>query len=132
MQRTRGELLVAGDLLVFLLFAALGRQSHEEGANLVQVVGTAAPFAIGWFAVAPWLGAFSSTAPPRAFLERTALAWLCAWPAGLLLRAIILRRGIPLSFAVVVLVTNAVFLLGWRGAYVVLHRRNTGAPTSGQ
>jgi Protein of unknown function (DUF3054) len=118
-------LLAAGDLLAFLLFAALGRHSHEEAGNLAQLVGTAAPFAISWFAVAPWLGAFPK-APrfqPRNLLSRTALAWLCAWPIGLLLRAVLLRRGVPLSFALVVLAANAVFLLGWRGLYAVARMR---------
>src|SRR4051794_22331742 len=55
--------LVAGDALAFLVFAAVGRASHTEAAGLdaiLQVAGTAAPFALGWFIVAPLAGAFKA------------------------------------------------------------------------
>jgi hypothetical protein len=137
-QSTRGTLpqsgprltaaLVGGDALAFLLFAAIGRSSHGAAAGLdalLQVAGTAAPFAIGWFAVAPLVGAFrpSVTARPRAMLGRTALAWLAAWPVGLVLRALALQRGIPLSFAVVTLVTVLVILGVWRGLFALAAAR---------
>jgi hypothetical protein len=52
---------VIGDALALLIFAALGRASHGEAAGLTaltQVAETAAPFIIGWFAVAPLFGAY--------------------------------------------------------------------------
>src|SRR5882757_7272558 len=54
-------LLVIGDVIVFLIFAAVGRRSYGEAASissLLQVAGTAAPFALGWFIVAPFIGAY--------------------------------------------------------------------------
>src|SRR5262245_6936250 len=106
-----GALLVAGDALAFLIFSAIGRASHSEAAGLAalaQIAETAAPFAIGWFAVAPFVGVFRAevAARPRRMLARTAVAWLLAWPVGLLLRALIRQTSIPLSFAVVTLLTN--------------------------
>jgi hypothetical protein len=129
----RGAVLLAGgDLLAFLLFSAIGRASHSEAAGidaLAQIAETAAPFAIGWFVVAPLAGAFSAEtiSGPRRMLGRTALAWLLAWPVGLLLRALIRQASIPLSFAIVTLLTNMLILLSWRGAFAWLSSRWGGA-----
>jgi hypothetical protein len=117
-------LLVAGDTLAFLLFAAIGRLSHGQASGLdtlLHVAGTATPFAAGWFAVAPFLGAFrpALVARPGPFLARTALAWLVAWPLGLLLRAIVLQRAIPLSFALVTFASVLVILAGWRALFAL-------------
>ena len=119
--RTRLRALLAlGDTVSFLAFAAIGRSSHNEAAlsALGAVAGTAAPFLLGWFAVAIPAGAFREPeGGVRRLVPRTALAWLGAWPVGLLVRAIVLQRGIPLSFAIVVLLTNTVLLCGWRAAF---------------
>jgi hypothetical protein len=124
----RAALLAGGDILAFLIFAAIGRASHSEAAGidaLAQIAETAAPFAIGWFVVAPLAGAFDGdiATRPRRMLGRTALAWLLAWPLGLLLRALIRQSGIPLSFAIITLLTNMLILLGWRGAVAWLTSR---------
>jgi hypothetical protein len=113
-------LLVIGDLLCFLIFVALGRSSHGEAswfAAIPQIIITALPFAAGWFLVAPFVGAFRHKilAQPRAMVIRTVLAWLIAWPVGMLLRGIFVDHGIPpLDFALVVLVFNMLLLLIWR------------------
>jgi len=57
--------LYLGDIFSILLFAIIGRQSHDmatESAAFTAVFNTAAPFIIGWFLVAPWLGAFQPEA----------------------------------------------------------------------
>jgi len=120
--------LAAGDVVAFLVFAAIGRRSHNEAAGIsaiAQVAETAAPFALGWFAVAPFAGAFRSAVngSPRAMLARSALAWLLAWPIGLGLRALIRQTSIPISFAIVTLITNMIILLGWRGIFASLTAR---------
>ena len=125
-----GALLAAGDALAFLIFSALGRASHSAAAGLdaiLQIAETAAPFAISWYAVAPFAGVYRSEIAhqPRRMLARTALAWLLAWPLGLLLRALIRQTSIPLSFAVVTLITNMLLLLGWRGLFAWLASRRT-------
>jgi Protein of unknown function (DUF3054) len=124
----RGALLAAGDAMAFMAFAAIGRASHSEAAGpdaLAQIIETAAPFTIGWFAVAPLAGAFRAEVArrPRRMLARTALAWLLAWPLGLLLRALIRQTSIPLSFAIVTLITNLLILAGWRVAFACLAAR---------
>ena len=115
-----GPILVAGDAISFLVFAAIGRGSHQEALGITalgSVAGTAWPFLVAWYVLAIPLGALDPALArqPRSLLVTTGKVWLLAWPCALVIRAIALRRGIPLSFALVVLVSNAVMLLGWRG-----------------
>ncbi len=117
--------LVLGDLVALLLFAALGRSSHDRPPGAIPFVGvisTAAPFIIGWFSVGAVLGAFkqSAVSSVRSAFLRAAGTWLVAGPVGLLLRALFLQRGIPLSFAVVVMSVNFVLLGAWRTLYTWL------------
>ena len=113
-------LLVIGDAIVFLIFAAVGRRSHGEAAGIssfLQVAGTAAPFALGWFIVAPLVGAYRrrQTAGVRKMAQRTALSWIAAWPVALLFRGIAVDRAVPpLPFMLISLVSNMVFLEVWR------------------
>ena len=111
-------LLIAGDVVSFLVFAAIGRRNHSENGAVVDVALTAAPFLAAWLLVAALAGALRGDLllSPKQMLKRTALAWLLAWPLGLGLRALVLQREIPLSFAIVVGIANTVLLLGWRGA----------------
>lgn len=120
--------LVVGDAASFLLFAAVGRRTHAEASGLSafgQIVATAFPFALGWFAVSPFAGAFRrlATLGTRKMLLRTEMAWLLAWPVALVLRwAIASDHNVPLSFAIVVLLANAVFLGVWRGVFALIER----------
>ncbi|HLY32447.1 MAG TPA: DUF3054 domain-containing protein [Ktedonobacterales bacterium] len=120
--------LVAGDALSFLVFAGAGRQQHGETSGLGAlgyVAWTAVPFALGWFLVSPWLGAFGRRLfdSPLRMLWRTELAWLCAWPATLILRALIAPdHQMPWTFAAVILIANAVFLGLWRTAFALITR----------
>ncbi len=124
----RTAALVAGDALALLVFAAIGRANHGEASGLAaiaQVAETAAPFALAWFAAAALLGGFdaSKTATVRSMLGRTALAWLIAWPIGLGLRALIRQSAVPLSFAIVTLLTVLLILGGWRALFAIVERR---------
>lgn len=114
--------LVVGDFLSFMLFSGLGRETHNEASGLgalSQTFVTALPFLLGWFLVAPWLGAFrrARTRAPLAMLGRTELSWLCALPLALILRWIFVRHVPPLTFAIVAALVNALFLGGWRTAF---------------
>ena len=118
-------LLVIGDLICFLIFAALGRNTHREAsgfAAIPQIILTALPFVAGWFLVSPLVGAFRHKilSQPRAMVIRTAVAWLIAWPVAMLLRGIFVDHGIPpLSFALVVLLFNMLLLLIWRWPFAL-------------
>lgn len=116
----RTGLLVAGDALSFLAFAAIGLHSHHQDDNLFW---TAVPFVAGWFVVAPFLGAFkpSLTTGLGPMLRRAEVAWLAAWPVTLVLRwALSADHTVPLSFALVILLANGVFLGIWRGLFAVV------------
>ncbi len=120
--------LAAGDAASFLLFAAVGRRTHDEASGLsalLQIAETALPFALGWFAISPFAGAFrrGKTTGPWRMLARTELAWLLAWPVALALRwAIAPDHTVPFSFALVILLANAVFLGLWRTAFALIER----------
>jgi hypothetical protein len=120
--------LVIGDAICFVVFAWLGRGQHHETSGLGaagQVALTALPFALGWFVVASLLGAYRmarTDTVPR-MLRTALLAWLAAWPATLLLRWAFTGRVPPVSFAVVILLANAVLLALWRGAFALWERR---------
>jgi len=117
--------LVIGDILVFLVFSVIGRISHGEPVGLTalpQVVGTAAPFAAGWFIVAPFVGAYRRdiTAQPRQMAKRTAFAWVLACPVGLTLRGIFVDHGTPpFSFAIITLLFVLIVMLLWRWPYAL-------------
>jgi len=123
--------LAAGDLVAFNVVTTIGLLSHGELTGLDtlgQVVIVAAPFAIGWFLIAPFAGAFRTdiASRPRRILPRAALAWLIALPIGLLLWSLIRQKQIQPAFAVVTFITNLVLLLGWRAAFAWLLTRNRG------
>jgi hypothetical protein len=115
-------LLISGDLLAFVVFAIIGRRSHGAAAGLEAigaVLATAAPFALGWALVAPWLGAYREElrGRPGAMLRTTALAWALALPVGGALRALTIGRLSPLSFYVVTFLAVLMLLGGWRTLY---------------
>ncbi|MEU7815865.1 DUF3054 domain-containing protein [Pseudonocardia sp. NPDC049154] len=124
MRRPRIPVLAfAGDAVAVLVFAAIGRASHEEAGSVVGLLGTAAPFLVG--AVAAWATPWVRAHP----IGVTAGALVLAGSAvlGLLLRAAFTGR-LPVSFAIVATVSLAVFLLGWRGIAALtshLSRRRT-------
>ena len=125
----RVAILVAGDLVAFNVVTAIGLLSHGELTGfdaLGQVVIVAAPFAIGWFLIAPFAGVFRAdiAGQPRRILPRAALAWLIALPIGLLLWSLIRQKPIQPAFAVVTFITNLIVLLGWRGVFAWLAARN--------
>src|SRR5215469_9749194 len=69
----RTGLLVLGDALSFVAFAALGTHSHQRADNIFWV---AFPFAAGWFLASPFLGAFRrrNTTGLGRMLSRTEIA----------------------------------------------------------
>jgi hypothetical protein len=102
------------------MFAVVGTHNHHLADNVFWV---AFPFAAGWFLVAPFLGAFRwrDTSGPARMVRQTEIAWLAAWPLTLLLRWVFSTdHQVQVSFAIVILVANAVFLGLWRGAFALV------------
>ncbi|GAC1355000.1 MAG: DUF3054 domain-containing protein [Herpetosiphon sp.] len=131
--RQRLPLLVAGDILAILLFVVIGLASHrEQSSYLYNLTRVAAPFLIGWFAVAPWTKAYELPVPNRAtWLQRSAVTWLLGIVLGLLLRALVFRNGFVVVFAVISLVTTGILLLGWRTVFALMTQRYGNAGRQG-
>jgi|GEM_PF-623855 hypothetical protein len=107
--------VLGGDVATFVAFAALGTNQHHEAGGVLAVMDTAWPFMAGWVLVAPLRRALRlefghPVAAGRGILQ----AWPLAWLVALAFRAGLQHRGIPLSFDLVALSVNLVFLVGWR------------------
>ncbi len=124
----RTAALAAGDIVMLLIFAALGRRSHGEAAGLaalLEVGRTALPFIVGWLVAAPLAGAFSParTAGLAPMLRATLLGWAGGLLVGSLLRALMIGRFSPVSFYVVTFLVALLLLGGWRAAYALVEGR---------
>lgn len=120
--------LAAGDAVALLVFAALGRRSHGEAAGLAalgEVALTALPFIVGWFALAPWAGAFDPrrTAGVAPMLKATLLGWVGGLLLGAVVRAGMIGRFSPISFYVVTFLVALLLLGGWRAAFALVEGR---------
>lgn len=123
-------IVAVGDVLVFLVFSIIGTRTHEGGrASIGTILWTALPFILSWFLSAPFLGAFRRElmARPKAMTVKTMLAWLVAWPVGVILHFVfdwhVISVVSTISFALVTLITNALFLLIWRVPFAVVNAR---------
>lgn len=98
------------DLLMVVVFAAIGRRSHAEGLTVTGVAATAWPFAVGtaagWAASGGWRA-------PTSVVATGVPVWGATVAGGVLLRRAT-GQGAPASFVVVTTVVLGVFLLGWR------------------
>ena len=117
---SRQSILTAGllDATLVLLFAAIGRLSHDE--SLAGLGVTYWPFLggllFGWLLLRAWRH-------PQ-LLVRTGLGvWAVTVAGGLLLR-VLSGQGVQLSFAIVTTVVLGVFLLGWRAIAALVRRRS--------
>jgi hypothetical protein len=102
--------VVLGDIIALIVFAAIGRQSHNEANPIEAVIATAMPFIIGWLLVA-WPSGLLVTQPLPRWVFRTIVFNLAGCGLGLLIRSIWLQRDIPMSFAVVSFLATASLLV---------------------
>jgi hypothetical protein len=112
----REALLLAGDLVCFLVFAVLGLRSHEDGITAEGIVRAAMPFQTGWLIVCVLMRRQALRTEPR----RIARLWVPAWALGLVLRTALFDSSLEASFAVVALLINGVLLMLWRSLYAAL------------
>jgi hypothetical protein len=100
------------DAFLVLVFATVGRASHDEALSASGILAVAWPFlvalAVGW-AVARVRGGW----PVR--LAGAMPVWLVTVVLGLTLR-VLSGGGFAWSFGVVTLLVLGLFLLGWRCA----------------
>jgi hypothetical protein len=122
--------LIAGDVLVYLIFAFGGRETHEAGSGdlIGDLIRILIPFIVTWFVVAVPIGLYRLDVidRPRRALSQTLIASLIANPLAILFRAFLLGRTvIPTSFFVVTLGLTTTLLLIWRGGYAVWRARRS-------
>lgn len=106
------------DVVAVLVFAAVGRASHDEPV-LPGLALTAWPFlvalAVGWVALLAWR---RPTAPLRTGIG----VWLVTVAGGMLLRAVS-GQGVALAFVIVATIVLFVVLVGWRALATLVRRR---------
>ncbi|MEJ7649426.1 MAG: DUF3054 domain-containing protein [Nakamurella sp.] len=106
----RPAVVVVVDLVCLLVFAAVGRGSHEEGWSFLGVFAVAWPFvtaaALGWVITRIWRA-------PAVFPSGVVI-WACAWIGGQALRVSLTSHQLAWSFVLVSGIALAVLLLGWR------------------
>lgn len=100
------------DAAFVLLFATIGRISHEEGVTLAGVLEVAGPFlaalVLGW-AVARARGRWPTGMPGAGTV------WVVTVVLGLVLR-VVAGGGFAWSFGLVTALVLGLFLVGWRCA----------------
>ncbi|MGO1498073.1 MAG: DUF3054 domain-containing protein [Agrococcus casei] len=126
--RAHVALALVLDAALVVVFAAIGRASHERGVfgdGGLGLATTAWPFlaalAVGWVICLGWRRPLS--------IVRTAMpVWVVTVAGGMLLRAVS-DQGTALPFVIVATVTLLVLLVGWRLIAAVV-RRMRARPTA--
>ncbi|AJT42896.1 membrane protein [Psychromicrobium lacuslunae] len=109
------------DLILVLVFAAIGRASHQEDNPVIGVLNTAWPFLagllLGWLVGRVW------RAPLRIWPHGVCL-WLITVLAGMVLR-VLSGKTAEFSFILVASAVLGIFLLAHRAlASLILRRRS--------
>lgn len=107
------------DVVLILLFAAVGRDAHQRGDVVSGVLLTAWPFlagaAAGWLITRAWRDPFA--------LRKAGLGvWLGSLAGGMLLRAAT-GQTVVLPFVIVAMLSLALLLLGYRLVIAIVRRR---------
>jgi len=114
----RTLLLLAGDLVMLLLFIYIGQRDHELIDANSPVLGLLLPtaiFAIPWIISGILLGSYDTDTSTRSFVARSLNTWLVAAPLAVWLRALVLGRAVvPTSFISAALGFGGLMILGWR------------------
>lgn len=110
----------AVDAVLVILFATLGRASHDEGLSASGIAGTAWPFLVAL--ALGWLIAAAIAKTPPLTVRAAWPAWVITVLGGMALRALT-GDGTAAAFIVVATVTLGVLLLGWRLLATLLRRR---------
>jgi hypothetical protein len=111
-------LAIVADVVAVVVFAAIGRMSHDRADDVLGLVATAAPFVVGL--VAMWATPIVRAHPVG--IRAAVTVWAGTVVVGLALRAGFTGQ-LPMSFAVVTAVSLAVLLLGWRALSALVSLR---------
>ncbi|WP_241384974.1 DUF3054 domain-containing protein [Rhodococcus sp. CH91] len=115
------------DVVLVVVFAVLGRSSHNEVLDLAGLAETAWPFlgglTVGWFFTA-WL--YRDKFDALAAAPTGLLVWVSTLVGGMLLRAVT-GQGTATAFIIVATIFLGVFLVGWRLVARAVQRRKVHA-----
>lgn len=120
-RRRTAVLALLADIVLVVVFAAIGRATHDgdvlgpAGSGLAT---TAWPFVagllVGWAVSVGWRR-------PLAPLRTGLPVWGVTLVAGMLLRAVS-GQGVAVAFVIVAAITLALFLVGWRTVAAITAR----------
>lgn len=121
-------LTLLGDVLVVLVFVAVGISNHG-GTPLESPMYTLerlAPFLLAWLVVAPLAGIYhrETLTSFRRTVPLVLLTWVVAALGGSALRGTSMVPGdAPLTFVLVTLSFGTLMIFAWRISVVLVHRR---------
>jgi hypothetical protein len=108
---------IAVDVICILVFAIVGRSSHQEATDLLGVAHTAWPFLAGCL-----LGTLIGRTWRHPYALRSGVAvWLGTVIGGMTLR-VLTGSGVQLSFIVIASCALALFIIGWRAGLRLIQR----------
>ena len=110
----------AADVVAVLVFAVVGRASHDEGLTASGLATTAWPFVVG--VAGGWAGVFLARMSPLSY-PAAAMMLVKTLVLGLVLRVIFTDGGAPVSFVIVAGIFLGACFLGWRAAVRALSSR---------
>ena len=112
------------DIVLVLIFAAIGRASHDE--NPAGFLLTAWPFLIA-LVIGHLLAALLPGRPRRPWsVPWGAVVWLVTVAGGMLIR-VLSGDTAEVPFIIVATIVLGVFLMGWRAITALLRRRRAAA-----
>ena len=106
------------DLIMILIFVAIGRSVHDHGVKLSGMISTTWPFAVGM--AIGWLILVVRGRSATSFAAGVTVC-LATVSVGMALR-VVAGQGIAVAFVVVALVFLGAFMLGWRLLFAGLGR----------
>ncbi|MFZ2174680.1 MAG: DUF3054 domain-containing protein [Rhodococcus sp. (in: high G+C Gram-positive bacteria)] len=102
------------DVVLVIVFCAIGRRSHDEANALAGLATTAWPFlsglAVGWIAT---FALYRDKFDAFLVIPTGVLVWVSTLLVGMVLR-VVSGQGTAFSFILVAGTVLAVFLIGWR------------------
>ncbi|MGW4481024.1 DUF3054 domain-containing protein [Rhodococcus triatomae] len=112
------------DVVLVVVFCAIGRRSHDEANAVTGLLTTAWPFlaglALGWIVNE---ALYRNKSLPASVVPAGIVIWPCTLIGGMVLR-VVSGQGTAFSFVLVAGTVLAVFLLGWRALYALASRRS--------
>jgi hypothetical protein len=119
----------AADALIVVLFAAVGRRSHDESGGIASALGTAAPFlcalAVAWVGAVALCRARHRDESQLLGVDAGVLIALATVAVGMLARRLLWDDGTALAFVVVTAAFFTSLMGGWRAVWARVHNRRS-------